>query len=280
MFSRSNEREVTTTHDTPVTTSSRTATVARGGISWWSILTGVLVAFGVMFLLSAIAGAIIVNTGLENDIADGNAVEVGIGAGVAFVVAQLIAYLWGGYTAGRMARGSGFANGLLVPIAALVIAALVGGIAYALGETASLGLPFAENRLPVNNDALIDFGTGVGIATLAAMLLGGLLGGILGARWHTKLERNALADHEAKTVDLREGRTVSHDTHETHTAPTPTPVAAGATGSHNTAMQSPPTPHHTPPTTTSSSATTPNEAAVERHEPITTRPVGENHTTR
>ena len=271
MFSRSKDREVTTTHESPISTTARTATVARGGISWWSILTGVLVAFGVMFLLSAIAGAIIVNTGLENDIADGNAVEVGIGAGIAFVVTQLVAYLWGGYTAGRMARGSGFANGLLVPIVALAIAALVAGIAYALGETASMGLPFAENRLPVNNDALIDFGAGVGIATLAAMLIGGLIGGILGARWHTKLERHALEDHEAKTVDIREGRTVSHDTHATHTAPAPTPVATGARSSGTTGTTG---------ATSTTTPTTANEAAVERHEPIHTRPVDDTRTTR
>src|SRR5687767_3213842 len=108
-----------------VATSPTTATVARGGVSFWSVLTGVLVALGVMFLLSAIAGAIIVNTGLEEEIAADETVDVGIGAIVAIAIAQFISYLWGGYTAGRMARGSGFANGLLVPILALAIAALV-----------------------------------------------------------------------------------------------------------------------------------------------------------
>lgn len=252
MFSRSRDTEVTTP-----ATATRTATVARGGISWWSILTGVLVAFGVMFLLSAIAGAVIVNTGLEDDLATGDTVEVGIGAIVAIALAQFISYLWGGYTAGRMARGSGFANGLLVPILALVVAAVVAGIAYAMDETASLGLPFAENRLPTNNDALIDLGVAGGIATLVAMLLGGLIGGIAGSRWHTKLERNALADHEAKAIDLREGRTTTHETSRVDHA-----------GTEHT---------HTPATTTTThNATTNNEAAtIEHREPIHTRPASE-----
>jgi hypothetical protein len=215
-----------------------------------------------MFLLSAIAGAIIVNTGLEDDLASGNTVEVGVGAIIAIVIAQFISYLWGGYTAGRMARGSGFANGLLVPILALVIAAIVAGIAYALDETASLGLPFAENRLPTNNDALIDLGIAGGIATLAAMLIGGLIGGIAGARWHTKLERDALADHDAKSIDLREGRTTTHDSR------TVAPVAASPATVPDR-------------TTTGTEATTANEAATIGHrEPIHTRPAGDSHTTR
>jgi hypothetical protein len=255
MFSRDRDVEVEHTYETP----SRTATVARGGVSLWSILTGVLVAFGVMFLLSAIAGAVIVNAGLIDEIESGSTVEVGVGAIVAIALAQFIAYLWGGYTAGRMARGSGFANGLLVPILALVIAAVVAGIAYALDETASLGLPFAENRLPVNNDALIDLGVAGGIATLAAMLFGGLIGGVLGSRWHTKLERKAIADHEAKSIDLREGRTTTHDTavHETTPAPATAPPARDTGFPHRTA--------ETP--------TTANEAAtIEHQEPIHTRP--------
>jgi hypothetical protein len=251
MFSRTREEHVNTARGTT------TATVARGGLSLWSILTGVLVAFGVMFLLSAIAGAVIVNTGLEDEISAGTVAEVGVGAIIAIAIAQFLSYLWGGYTAGRMARGSGFLNGLLVPITALVIAAITAGITYALGETTSLGLPFAENRLPTNNDALIDLGIAGGIATLAAMLLGGLLGGILGARWHTKLERRALADHEEKTVDIREGRTTTHEAAQTTTTDERT---------------------YTPTTATDADArpTTANETAtVEHREPIHTRPANE-----
>ena len=252
MFSRDRDEHVNTTHThtevAPV--ESRTATVARGGLSLWSILTGVLVALGVMFLLSAIAAAVIVNTSLEEEIATGTVVEVGIGAIIAIAIAQFLSYLWGGYTAGRMARGSGFANGLMVPITALVIAGIVALVTWALGETTSLGLPFLENRLPTNNDALIDLGVAGGIATLAAMLLGGILGGVMGARWHTKLERRAIAEHEAQTIDIREGRTTTNEvpatttTEHSHVAP-----AAPAARANDGAVVEHREPIHTRPTT-------------------------------
>ena len=278
MFSRNRDEHVHTTHETQAYPG--TATVARGGLSFWSIRTGVLVAFGVMVLLSAIAGAVIVNTGLEEDIADAGVAEVGIGAIIAFAIAQFLSYMWGGYTAGRMARGSGFANGLLVPITALVIAGIVAGITYALGETTSLGLPFLENRLPLENDTLVDFGIAGGIATLVAMLLGGLLGGIMGHRWHTKLERRAIADHDAKTIDIREGRTttnevprtVDHD-HDQHHVPATAGAAtaggaAGAYSARDRDLHSSREMDDRP--------TTANEAATTEHrDPIHTRPAGE-----
>lgn len=253
MFSRRRTEDVDTTYEERSTTvapvESRSATVARGGVSLWSVLTGVLVAFGVLFLLSAIAGAIIVNTGIEEDIAAGNTVEVGVGAVAALAIVTFLSYLWGGYTAGRMARGSGFANGLLVPIVALVVLGITYAIARGLGETTTLNLPFVENRLPLENDALIDFGVAGGIATLVAMFLGGIIGGLFGSRWHTKLERRALADHDAKTIDLREGRTTQH------TAP--------ATATTTTAPANP------------STATTSDGASFDHREPVHTRPAGE-----
>lgn len=272
MFSRDRDDHVNTTHETHTHTGvipaeSRTATVARGGLSLWSILTGVLVALGVMFLLSAIAGAVIVNTSLEEEIASGTVTEVGVGAIIAIAIAQFLSYLWGGYTAGRMARGSGFANGLMVPITALVIAGIVALITWGLGETTSLGLPFVENRLPTNNDALIDFGIAGGIATLVAMILGGILGGIMGARWHTKLERRAIADHDAKTIDIREGRTTTNEVPATttteHTHAHTAPVAS--TDEHTHA--------HTAPTATDTR--TSEGVPVEHREPIHTRPASE-----
>lgn len=203
---------------------------ARGGVSFGAILTGVVVAFGAMFLLSALVGGILVTLGLiDTDVTQAEAVDVGLGAGIALVAAQLLAYLWGGYTAGRMARGSGLANGLLVPLTALVVGLIVAGIATALGASANLNLPFTTNRLPLENDTLVDWGLGIGIASVVAMFLGGGLGGGLGARWHTKLERHA-AEEELQgddRVDVRD-----HD---------PAPAAA-ATAPRDTSTSAPPAP--------------------------------------
>lgn len=175
---------------------------ARGGISGGAILTGVLVAFGAMFLFSALIGGVLTALGIaETDITRGEAVDAGIGAGIAFVVAQLLSYMWGGYTAGRMGRGAGVGNGLLVPLTAIVIAVITGFVVASLGATANLNLPFTENRLPLENDYLVSWGIGVGIASLVAMFIGGAVGGGLGARWHTKLEQDVYGETPVTTTE-------------------------------------------------------------------------------
>ena len=183
---------------------------ARGGVSLGAILTGVVVAVGAMFLLSALVGGVLVATGTSlEEVATTEAVNAGIATGIALVVAQFLAYLWGGYTAGRMGRGAGFANGLLVPLLALLIALAVGAIASALGATAQLNVPWDTARLPVEESSIVDFGTGIGIAALAAMFVGGIVGGMLGSRWHTKLERRVVEEHVAE-----EGRGVHAEEEE------------------------------------------------------------------
>jgi hypothetical protein len=162
---------------------------ARGGVALGGILTGVAVALGAMMVLTAIVGAIAAGLDLIEQAAESaTTVEVGIGIGVALVVIQFLAYLWGGYTAGRMARGAGALNGVLVPVVALVVAAIVAGVVAVVGANAELIVPYGETRLPAVDDTLIDLGIGVGVGSLIAMLLGGLLGGMMGSRWHDRLE--------------------------------------------------------------------------------------------
>lgn len=175
---------------------------ARGGVSGGAILTGVVVAFGAMFLLSAIIGGILTALGVaETDITRGEAIDAGIGAGMAFVVAQFLSYLWGGYTAGRMGRGAGVANGVLVPITAIVLALLTGLIVAGLGATANLNLPFTESRLPLENDYLVSWGIGIAVASFIAMFIGAAVGGAMGARWHTKLEKDVYGERPITTRD-------------------------------------------------------------------------------
>lgn len=114
-----------------------------------------------------------------------------MGVGIGLLLAQFLSYLWGGYTAGRMARGSGTANGVLVPIAALVFVAILGTIIAAVTGAAAELDPSDVQQLPLPLSRLTDIGTAVGVGLLLAMLGGGALGGWLGARWHTELENRA-----------------------------------------------------------------------------------------
>ena len=224
MFGKKKEDDVVHTRDSRYAPGTRPAAdvpQARGGVAFGPILTGVVVAFGAMFLLSAIVAGVLASLGLlDTNVTAGDVIEVGIGAGIALVIAQFLSYLWGGYTAGRMARGAGVANGLLVPLVAILLAVLVGGIATALGADTNLNLPFSTTQLPTENGNLVDWGIGIGVASLVAMFLGGALGGGLGARWHTKLEHRVY-DEEIphREVDLRDRDAVRAE----HT----TPVAAG-----------------------------------------------------
>lgn len=180
---------------------------ARGGVSVPAILTGVVVALGAMFLLSALVGGVLTAIGLSADALTNGVIEAGIGAGIALIVAQLLAYLWGGYTAGRMSRGAGVANGLLVPLVAIIVAVLVGAVVASLGATANLSLPFSTSRLPLESDLIVDWGLAISIGAVVAMFVGGALGGALGARWHTKLERRTFEEEESappRPVDLRD----------------------------------------------------------------------------
>ena len=237
--------------DTSRTTTTRApvaaAPQARGGVAFGPVLTGVVVAFGSMFLLSAIIAGVLASLGLiDADVTTGDVIEAGIGAGIALVAAQFLSYLWGGYTAGRMARGAGVANGLLVPLVAILTAVLVGGIAAALGASTNLNLPFTTNQLPTENGNLVDWGVGIGIASLVAMFLGGALGGAMGSRWHTKLENRTYDETVAhQEVDLREHHTTPTETRTpvaTGTRTSGTPGTSGYTGttdSSSTAVERP-----------------------------------------
>lgn len=188
MFSRNRDRTVSTTVVQPIQ--------ARGGVTGGSVFTGVVVAFGAMFLLSALVGGILVGLGLlDGNITSGEVVDAGVGAGVAMVLVQFLSYLWGGYTAGRMGRGSGVANGILVAVVAIIIGLAIGGVITSLGVTVNLNLPFSVNRLPIENDYLVNWGIGIGLASLIAMFLGGALGGIAGVRWHSRLEQDTYDEY-------------------------------------------------------------------------------------
>ncbi|HEX2178335.1 MAG TPA: TIGR04086 family membrane protein [Actinomycetota bacterium] len=164
---------------------------ARGGFSAWSVLSGILVAFGAFVVLNLVAGAILAASGLlEGGLRANQGDNAGLIAAIGVVVVQFLAYLWGGYTAGRMARGSGWLNGLLVGLGAIILIAaltvlvqLVAGPDWA--SAAGLDdLPFSVADLP---DAAA-LGAALAISTLA----GGSIGGRIGSGWHTRLENAQL----------------------------------------------------------------------------------------
>jgi hypothetical protein len=166
-----------------------------GKLSLLAILAGAVTAFGTFAILLAVISAIAGAVGANTDFGTLDWRSVGIGAGITIALALLVAYLFGGYVAGRMARRAGWLNGLAVFVLAILVPAILAAILSsqadqvdpsvgptALGNLRSIGIP-------TSGDEWAEIGTIVGLGSLLAMLAGSVLGGILGERWHSKLPR-------------------------------------------------------------------------------------------
>jgi hypothetical protein len=189
----------TTTGPEEAAAPTRTQVVAAqraryGGISWGSAFFGWLSANGVAVLLVAILSAAGVAFGLTQGLdtagqAGSNAGAIGIGGGIALLVLLFLAYLAGGYVAGRMARFDGARQGVavwvigLVVVLVLALAGLVFGAQY--NVLSRLNLP----RIPIDEGTATTAGIIALVAVLLVTLLAAVLGGLLGARYHRKVDR-------------------------------------------------------------------------------------------
>jgi hypothetical protein len=190
----------------PIETGRDRATLTRqagiGKLSLISGLAGVLVAYGAFAVLAALAGAAAAALGLNTDLSANNWAELGVGSAIVAALVLLLAYLFGGYVAGRMARRAGLLHGLAVFILALVIVALVAVIAATQTDSSAIRDNLRSLGIPTTGAEWADVGTLAGIGSLAAMLVGALLGGLLGERWHTKLTRRAASPKYGPERDL------------------------------------------------------------------------------
>ncbi len=168
-----------------------------GGIKWGAAFFGWLSANGLAVILLALLSAAGVAFGLTQvssadqaaDAATQQADTIGIAGGIALLVVLFLAYLAGGYVAGRMARFDGvkqgiavWAIGLLIIIALAVLGAVLGAQYNVLSQ---LNLP----SVPISGDTLTTAGIIAGVAALLVTLLGAILGGKLGTRYHRKIDR-------------------------------------------------------------------------------------------
>ncbi|MHC2998556.1 YrzE family protein [Microbacterium sp. HJ5] len=166
-----------------------------GGVKFGSAFFGWLTAVGAVVLLTAVVGAIGAAVGVETgtspeeaaNAASDNPQTVGIVGAIAVAVALFVAYLAGGYVAGRMARFSGAMQGLAVWLWGLIIAIVVALLTMLAGSR--WNLMAAVDALPrIPMDATT---TGIISAIVAAVvtLAGAILGGMLGMRFHRKVDR-------------------------------------------------------------------------------------------
>jgi hypothetical protein len=153
------------------------------------VLAGVLVAYGAFALLAALVGAVAVAIGLDTELASNDWATLGRGSAATVTVVAFVAYLFGGYVAGRMARRAGLVNGLAVFVLALVVAVVVGAIVASQTDTEAIQANLRSLGLPVTGTEWARIGTVAGIGSLVGMLVGAGIGGVVGERWHSELVR-------------------------------------------------------------------------------------------
>jgi hypothetical protein len=145
-------------------------------------------------LLVALLGAAGVAVGLtqgvpSTDQATQEASTIGVVGGIVLLVILFLAYLAGGYVAGRMARFDGTRQGVavwvigLLVVLALALAGLVFGSQYNVLQ--QLNLP----RIPIDEGTATTGGVIALVAVLVVTLIGAVVGGKLGDRFHRKVDR-------------------------------------------------------------------------------------------
>jgi hypothetical protein len=165
-----------------------------GGIKWGAAFFGWLSANGLAVLLIALLSATGVALGLARGVnsADEAAEQVetlGIGGGIAILVVLFLAYLAGGYVAGRMARFDGARQGVAVWLVGLLVVLVLAAAGAILGAQYNVLQQLNLPRIPIDEGTATTAGIVTLVAILLVTLLGALIGGKVGERYHRKVDR-------------------------------------------------------------------------------------------
>jgi hypothetical protein len=165
-----------------------------GGIRWGAAFFGWLSANGLAVLLIALLGAAGVAFGLAQgvdsvDEAAAQADTIGLGGAIAALVVLFLAYLAGGYVAGRMARFDGFRQGIAVWVIGLVVVLVLAAAGAVAGAQYNVLQELDLPRIPIDEGTATTGGIITLVAILLATLLGAMAGGKIGDRYHRKVDR-------------------------------------------------------------------------------------------
>src|SRR3954451_13243167 len=169
-----------------------------GGIKWGAAFFGWLSANGLAVILIALLSAAGVALGLAQNVdttdeAANQAAEIGIGGGIAVLVVLFLAYLAGGYVAGRMARFDGARQGLAVWLVGLIVVIVLAAAGALLGAQYNVLEQLNLPRIPIDEGTATTAGIITLVAILLVTLLGAVLGGKLGDRFHRRVDRAGYA---------------------------------------------------------------------------------------
>ena len=165
-----------------------------GGVKWGAAFFGWLSANGLAVILLALLSAAGVALGLANNVdtadeAAQQAETVGLGGGIAVLVVLFLAYLAGGYVAGRMARFDGVRQGVATWLIGLIVVVLLAVAGAVLGAQYNVLQQLNLPRIPVDEGTATTAGIITLVAILLVTLLGAIIGGKIGDRYHRKIDR-------------------------------------------------------------------------------------------
>jgi hypothetical protein len=172
-----------------------------GGIDLPAGLVGMLTAIAVLVLLGGIVGAAIGAIGYQTGLSGDNVDDISLASLIGGLVVLAIAYLVGGWTAGRIARYDGARNGLMTAVWTIVLAGALSALAAWFGSEYDV---FANVQLPqwFDRDALTSTALASGLAAVATMLVAGVLGGLWGTRYHRLADQTILDAQELQEVEV------------------------------------------------------------------------------
>jgi hypothetical protein len=168
-----------------------------GGIDIPASLVGMLTALSTVIILAGLVGAAFGVVGYQTGLEE-TAQDLSIGSLIGGIAILFVAYLIGGWAAGRIARYDGARNGFATGIWTLILGAILAALGAWVGAEYDV---FQNVELPqwFDRDALTTAAIASGIGAIAAMFAGGIIGGIWGERYHRRAD-TTIAKAGAETI--------------------------------------------------------------------------------
>jgi MFS family permease len=162
-----------------------------GGIDIPASLIGMLTALSTTLILAGLIGAALGAVDYQSGL-EGDARDISTWSMVGGVAVLFVAYVIGGWAAGRMARYDGARNGFATGVWTLILGAILAGLGAWIGSEYDV---FRNVDLPqwFSTDAFTTRAIITGVAAIAAMFAGAILGGLWGEHYHRRADRTIVA---------------------------------------------------------------------------------------
>lgn len=176
------------------TARDRRAVIEEAGLprlSFVSVLAGTLAAYGAFAIVAALAAAILDAADVDTDFSTNDWTSTGAVGGLATGIALLLAYLFGGYIAGRMARRDGLLHGVAVAVLSIVGGGIAGALIGWIADDRTIEDNLGSIGVPTNWDEWGAVTWATAIVAIAAIVIGAIAGALYGERWHARLVQRA-----------------------------------------------------------------------------------------